>query len=179
MAVARSAAGTVGAVVAMIPAHDEGVTIADAVTQLLRQDRRPDRVIVVADNCSDDTAARARDAGAEVFETRANTAKKAGALNQALAAVLPELDDDDVVLIQDADSALDQGFISTAVRHLECDPRLGAVGGTFRGSDDHTFVGHLQRNEYARYARDVRRLAGRVLVVTGTAAVLRVSTVVS
>ncbi|CAI9408043.1 Poly-beta-1,6-N-acetyl-D-glucosamine synthase [Nocardioides sp. T2.26MG-1] len=108
--------------------------------------------------------------------TRGNTAKKAGALNQALAAVLPQLDDDDVVLLQDADSVLDQGFISAAVRNLEADPRLGAVGGTFRGSDDRTFVGHLQRNEYARYARDVRRLEGRVLVVTGTAAVLRVRT---
>jgi len=38
-------------------------------------------------------------------------------------------------------------------------------------------VGHLQRNEYARYARDVRRLKGKCLVVTGTAAVLRVSTI--
>ena len=43
-----------------------------------------------------------------------NTAKKAGALNQALAAVLPDLDGDDLVLIQDADSALDQGFVAAA-----------------------------------------------------------------
>jgi biofilm PGA synthesis N-glycosyltransferase PgaC len=54
--------------------------------------------------------------------------------------------------------------------------RYGAIGGNFRGGDGAGFVGHLQRNEYARYARDVRRLKGKCLVVTGTAAVLRVKT---
>jgi cellulose synthase/poly-beta-1,6-N-acetylglucosamine synthase-like glycosyltransferase len=163
-------------VVAVIPAHNEGATITGAIDGLLGQDRRPDRVVVVADNCADATARVAREAGAEVIETVGNTAKKAGAINQALAAILPALDDDALVLVQDADSALDQGFVSAAVRHLDEDDRLGAVGGTFRGSQDRTFVGHLQRNEYARYARDVRRLDGRCLVVTGTAAVLRVGT---
>ena len=38
------------------------------------------------------------------------------------------------------------------------------------------FVGTCQRNEYARYARDVRRLKGRALVLTGTATAFRVST---
>jgi cellulose synthase/poly-beta-1,6-N-acetylglucosamine synthase-like glycosyltransferase len=32
----------------------------------------------------------------------------------------------------------------------------------------------LQRNEYARYARDVRRLRGKVLVLTGTASLFQV-----
>jgi cellulose synthase/poly-beta-1,6-N-acetylglucosamine synthase-like glycosyltransferase len=163
-------------VVAMIPAHNEGATITDAIGGLVLQDRRPDRIIVVADNCADHTAQLARQAGAEVIETVGNTAKKAGALNQALAAVLPGLDAEAVVLVQDADSVLDQGFVSAAIHHLERDDRLGAVGGTFRGSADRTFIGHLQRNEYARYARDVRRLNGKCLVVTGTAAVLRVRT---
>jgi cellulose synthase/poly-beta-1,6-N-acetylglucosamine synthase-like glycosyltransferase len=166
----------VGCVVALIPAHNEEATIAGAIAGLLRQSRPPERVVVVADNCTDDTALVALAAGAEVFETVQNTHKKAGGLNQALARLLPELADDDAVLVQDADSALDEGFLETAVTHLEADPLLGAVGGTFRGSDERSLVAHLQRNEYARYARDVRRLAGRCLVVTGTAAVLRVRT---
>ncbi|WP_182526536.1 glycosyltransferase family 2 protein [Nocardioides dongkuii] len=163
-------------VVALIPAHNEAENITDAIQGLRVQDLAPHRIVVVADNCTDDTVRVATEAGAEVLETVGNTDKKAGALNQALAALLPELDDDVAVLVQDADSALDQGFVSAAVRYLSRDPRLGAVGGTFRGRDDRTFVGHLQRNEYARYARDVRRLKGRCLVVTGTAAVLRVPT---
>ena len=48
------------------------------------------------------------------------------------------------------------------------------MGGTFRGGEGGGFVGMLQRNEYARYARDVRRLKGKVLVLTGTAAIFRV-----
>jgi len=52
---------------------------------------------------------------------------------------------------------------------------VAGVGGTFRGGRGGGFVGMLQRNEYARYARDVRRLKGRVLVLTGTAALFRVS----
>ena len=63
-----------------------------------------------------------------------------------------------------------------AARHVLADDRMGAVGGTFRGDEGGGFVGHLQRNEYARYARDVRRLKGKCLVVTGTAAMFRAAT---
>jgi cellulose synthase/poly-beta-1,6-N-acetylglucosamine synthase-like glycosyltransferase len=162
--------------VALLPAHNEAATIADAVAGLRAQTRTPDRIVVVADNCSDDTALLAIVSGAEVFETVGNSAKKAGALNQALAAILPTLDGDDLVLVQDADSRLDGAFLASAVDHLAADATLGAVGGVFRGSAGGGLVGHLQRNEYARYARDVRRLDGQCLVVTGTAAVLRVAT---
>jgi biofilm PGA synthesis N-glycosyltransferase PgaC len=48
---------------------------------------------------------------------------------------------------------------------------LGGVGGTFLGGPGGGLVGMFQRNEYARYARDVRRLQGRALVLTGTASV--------
>jgi biofilm PGA synthesis N-glycosyltransferase PgaC len=162
--------------VALIPAHNEQDTIADAVAGLREQERLPQRVIVVADNCTDNTVEIAGSVGAEVLETQGNTAKKAGALNQALHAVMPELGPDDLVLVQDADSRLDPGFLKSAISHLDKAPKLGAVGGVFRGGPEGGFVGHLQRNEYARYARDVRRLDGQCLVVTGTAAVLRVRT---
>lgn len=55
-----------------------------------------DRIVVVADNCADDTAEIAL-GPAEVFVTVGNTAKKAGALNQALASVSPR--DEDVLLV--------------------------------------------------------------------------------
>ncbi|MDR7380602.1 glycosyltransferase family 2 protein [Promicromonospora iranensis] len=163
-------------VVVLIPAHNESEAIAETVTALSRQSRLPDEVIVVSDNSSDDTVDLAERAGAYVTETVGNKYKKAGALNQVLSVVLPRLQEDDFVLIQDADSVLDPEFIESALSHLAADSRLGAVGGVFRGQDGGGFVGHLQRNEYARYARDVRRLKGRCLVVTGTAAVFRAST---
>lgn len=88
----------------------------------------------------------------------------------------PDAADDDLVLVQDADSTLDPGFLAGAAHHVLRDDRMGAVGGTFRGDAGGGLVGHLQRNEYARYARDVRRLKGRCLVVTGTAAMFRAAT---
>lgn len=166
----------IGRVVVLIPAHNESDGITETVTALSRQTRLPDEILVVSDNSTDSTVELAERAGAHVTETVGNGHKKAGALNQALATVLPRLREDDFVLVQDADSVLDPGFIESALSHLAADDRLGAVGGVFRGQDGGGFVGHLQRNEYARYARDVRRLKGRCLVVTGTAAVFRVST---
>ena len=65
----------------------------------------------MADNCSDATPDIARQLGAEVFETVGNTHKKAGALNQALADLLPELGDNDLVMVMDADTTLDDGFL--------------------------------------------------------------------
>lgn len=173
-----------GVIVALIPAHNEEAQIGTTLTALRQQSRVPDRIVVVADNCRDATAQIARSVhGVDVIETVGNEHKKAGALNQALSMLLPGLDDDDVVLVQDADSQLDRDFIAAGIRELDSKPWLGAVGGTFRASAlpdaapmQARILLHLQDNEYARYARDVRRLAGRCLVVTGTAAMFRVET---
>ena len=54
-------------VVVIIPAHDEALVIADTVASALRASPPP-RVLVIADNCSDDTAEIARAAGAVVAE---------------------------------------------------------------------------------------------------------------
>src|SRR5689334_4096127 len=67
----------------LVPAHNESAQILATLEGLRDQTLPPTRTIVVADNCSDDTVALALAAGAEVFETTGNTAKKAGALNQA------------------------------------------------------------------------------------------------
>src|SRR6476469_4888852 len=56
-------------VVVLIPAHDEEETIARCVETFAQQTypRKRFQVVVVADNCSDDTAAVAARAGAEVL----------------------------------------------------------------------------------------------------------------
>ena len=160
-------------VVVVIPAHDEEHRIGDTLAALSRQSVPAHRVVVVNDNSTDRTADIAEAAGATVLTTEGNTARKAGALNQALRWLLPQLDADDVVLVQDADSALDERFTEHGLRHLRAG--FGAVGGVFRGGPGGGFVGHLQRNEYARYARDVSRMDGKCLVVTGTAAMFPVA----
>ncbi|WP_411374088.1 glycosyltransferase family 2 protein [Arthrobacter sp. MPF02] len=160
----------------IIPAHNEEAAIAATLGSLYKQTLVPDRLIVVADNCTDATEDIAVRAGAEVVRTVGNTDKKAGALNFVLAGLLPASAPEDLILVQDADSQLSSDFIERSVAHLRKDPRLGAVGGVFQGGPGGGLVGHLQRNEYARYVRDVRRLQGKCLVVTGTAALFRVRT---
>ncbi|GAB3778478.1 glycosyltransferase family 2 protein [Nocardioides ungokensis] len=171
-----------GSLIALLPAHNEQATLPAALASLAAQTWRPDRAFVVADNCTDHTAEVALAAGTEVFATVGNTAKKAGALNQALDELLPTLTGDDLVLVMDADSLLDREFLEIARGKLDGSSplherhrrQLGGVGGTFRGGPGGGLLGVFQRNEYARYARDVRRLKGKALVLTGTATVFPV-----
>ena len=74
----------------LVPAHDEALTIGAALSSPHGQTRPPDRVLVIADNCTDDTAEVARRLGADVYSTVANTDKKAGGLNQALKPCCPQ-----------------------------------------------------------------------------------------
>ena len=157
----------------LVPAHDEALTIAATLDSLWRQTRPPDRVVVVADNCTDDTADLARAHGADVFTTIGNTEKKAGALNQALAELLRDITARDVALVMDADSVIVPEFLETAMGRLETDPDLIAVGGVFYGEGGSGLVGQLQRNEYTRYQREISRRKGKVLVLTGTASLFR------
>ena len=168
-------------VIALIPAWNEEETIPLALTSLSRQSRTLDLVIVIADNCTDGTAAVAgATEGAIVVETRDNRHKKAGALNQVLEQVLPAMDAADAILVMDADSVLDPEFVEAALARLgtrtggQHSKLIGGVGGTFSGGRGGGLVGMFQRNEYTRYARDVRRLKGKVLVLTGTASLFRV-----
>jgi hypothetical protein len=83
-------------VTVLVPAHNEEVSLPATLASLREQTRPPERVIVVADNCTDSTVALAEAAGAEVVESVDNTHKKAGALNQVLARLLPTLGDNDL-----------------------------------------------------------------------------------
>ncbi len=186
----RTAAGVRphGRLVALMPAHNEEQMLPQAIESLLLQTHPPDRVVVIADNCTDRTEEIAHSSGVEVFRTVDNVHKKAGGLNQALRVMLPTLEDHDLVLVMDADSLLDRTFLEEARRKLDGrdalgqrDGRhrgqrrpLGGIGGTFAGGPGGGLVGTFQRNEYARYARDVRRLKGKALVLTGTASVFPV-----
>ena len=167
-----------GFVLVVIPAHNEGERIVATLRSLREQTRHADAVIVVADNCSDDTVSLALAEGVTVIETSGNTDRKAGALNQALEALLPKLDPDDVILLMDADTRLNPNFIDRVTRTLWDDHasrELGGVGGVFMGDmNGWSLIQQLQKNEYVRYARKLGRRHGRALVLTGTGSILRV-----
>lgn len=153
----------------VIPAHDEGGTITHTLASLRKQTRLPHHVIVACDNCTDDTEQKAAREGAQTFRTYRNADKKAGALNQALCGLLPTLNAEDLVLVMDADSQLNNRWLEEAERMLRRDPSVGAVCGVFVGEPGHGLAADLQRNEYVRYARTVyRRRQAPVLSGTGT-----------
>lgn len=94
----------------IVPAHNEELQILDAVRNIQSQMHQGDRLIVVADNCSDLTASLARDADAEVVERfDAVNRGKGYALDAGirhLAKAPP-----DVVVVVDADCWLEPGAL--------------------------------------------------------------------
>jgi biofilm PGA synthesis N-glycosyltransferase PgaC len=160
-------------ITALIPAHNEEKLIGATIQSLLDQDRKPDRIIVVADNCTDKTVELAKTFDVEIFESVQNDQKKAGALNQVLSEILPTLGENDTVMIMDADTVLRQGFLSAAAKRFTDDRGLSAVGGLFFGENVPGLLAQIQKNEYTRYSREIDRRRGRVFVLTGTASIFR------
>ena len=98
--------------VVVIPAHDEAALIASTVQSVLASDY-PNAlrdVVVVADNCTDDTGRRARLAGAICHErVDPNHRGKPWALNWIFERL--DLSRYDGVAIVDADTIVDRGFL--------------------------------------------------------------------
>ena len=157
----------------LIPARNEELSLPQTLESLRSQTRPPEKIIVVADNCTDATVDIARRMDCEAFETIDNTDRKGGALNQVLKAILPGMGRGDLILVMDADSQIDNGFLATALEHFQKFPVLDAVGGSFFGEPHGGLLGQLQRNEFTRYSDQINRRRGRVFVLTGTASVFR------
>lgn len=158
-------------VVVMAPAHNEEATIAKTIESLYAQSYQPEMVIVAADNCTDDTIPRALAAGAEVFETEYNEFRKAGALNQVLAKYLGGYDDEDMILIMDADSWLIPDWIKLAVPYVQ---EFGCVSGAYRTNDAKGWLSFFQKVEYAGERHRIARRKGRVHVLSGAASMFKV-----
>ena len=167
-------------VIVVIPSYNEEQSIQRTLRSLREQTRPPDDIVVIADNCTDDTIAIAQKEGVSVWETKANLDGKAGALNQFFAAFLEILDDDDVVLVMDADTTLADQFIeaTTEMLYSQSKKEIAGVGGIFLADDkdDWNLVRQLQSNEYIRYQRRLSRRHGRALVLTGTGTLFRAKT---
>lgn len=161
-------------IISLIPAHNEEEGIVKTVRSQFAQTVQPALVIVMADNCTDDTVRLAREAGAQVVETVGNRAKKAGALNQGLTLVMPHLEDEDYILAQDADGELSDDFIKNALWAYEVKENLGGVSGSIVARTPNNFIERAQAIEYARGTRLMGRQGGKVHVLSGAAAMFPV-----
>ena len=95
-------------VAVLLPAHNESTGILPTLADITVQIRAGDRLLVVADNCTDDTAAVAAAAGAEVVDRNEPERKGKG---YALAWGLRHLgaDPPEIVIIIDADCRVAEG----------------------------------------------------------------------
>jgi poly-beta-1,6-N-acetyl-D-glucosamine synthase len=157
-------------VVALVPAHNEEEQIAATIASIRAQTYRVERIVVIADNCTDRTAEVAAAAGAHVYLTVGNTAKKAGALNQGMQVIGTKFH---YLLQMDADTILDERFVENTVRELEADPGLGGVCARFLTKECRGFLPWLQRMEYQRLDRHTAHKRHKVHCLSGTATMLR------
>ncbi|HEY9653234.1 MAG TPA: glycosyltransferase family 2 protein [Coleofasciculaceae cyanobacterium] len=102
-------------VAVLIPAHNEASGIEATLKTILPQLTDQDRLIVIADNCTDDTAKVVRQAGANAIEREdPNLRGKGYALDYGLRFI--ETDPPDVLVIVDADCYVSQGSIDKIAR---------------------------------------------------------------
>jgi cellulose synthase/poly-beta-1,6-N-acetylglucosamine synthase-like glycosyltransferase len=97
----------------LMPAHNEGAGILPTLRNIQAQLGPNDRILVVADNCTDDTAAIVQAAGVEVI-VRADPARRGKGYALEFGVRQIGLSPPDVVVIMDADCRLDEN----ALRHL-------------------------------------------------------------
>ncbi len=127
-----------------IPAHDEAAGIVTTVRSCLALDYPASlyEVVVIADNCSDQTASLAKEAGARVVERFEPTKKSKGHAMAYLIDKLSqqgELDTLDALVVVDADSTADPLLLERFAQSLErgddwiqCYDTVGNAGQSWR-----------------------------------------------
>jgi poly-beta-1,6-N-acetyl-D-glucosamine synthase len=158
-------------VVVLIPAHNEESSIGPTVQALLAQERMPDRIVVVADNCTDETVEKASALHNQVLvvtRTINNRDKKCGGLNAAWRRYAM---DADIVVCLDADTVLPPNAIGDWVKEFAEDPKLAGSSSKFtmRGT---ALLVRLQRAEFAKWTDSSLR-RGWTSVLAGTACAIR------
>lgn len=99
--------------VVLVPAHNESRVISVNVESLLRQEysRERFRVLVIADNCTDDTEELAVAAGAECWARNAANSTKGHAVQWAIDRLIAEDHPLDAFAVVDADNLVEPTFL--------------------------------------------------------------------
>ena len=100
--------------VIVVPAHDEAAVLGDTLRSLAESLGPKMRVLVVADNCTDSTAALAGSAGVEVVE-RHDPEHRGKGFALAFAADYLRPDPPDIFVVMDADCSTDQASLQALV----------------------------------------------------------------
>jgi cellulose synthase/poly-beta-1,6-N-acetylglucosamine synthase-like glycosyltransferase len=129
----------------LIPAHNEALTLPALLASIKKLVYPTEhlKTLVIADNCSDNTAFTAQNAGSIVFERQTDApSDKTQALHYAaeLLAQMPELSPETMVLVIDADCQLPPNFLLGMAEALAHNPTLQAL-------QSHRFVQNLDASK--------------------------------
>ena len=104
----KSSAAARPSIAVLIPAHDEASVIARTLVSVCSHLREDDRIIVIADNCRDETAVVARSYGVEVRERNEPLHRGKGyAVEYGLRSIASN--PPDVIIMLDADCVIERG----------------------------------------------------------------------
>jgi cellulose synthase/poly-beta-1,6-N-acetylglucosamine synthase-like glycosyltransferase len=136
--------------VVLIPAHDEELLIARTVSSLLAQSypRKLYRIVVIADNCADQTAAAATAAGADTVMVRHDLAArgKGRALRWAMDQILAGAEPPDAIVSIDADTIADPELLCALAERFEAGAE--AVQSDYRAIGDGSAAAALRETAF-------------------------------
>jgi biofilm PGA synthesis N-glycosyltransferase PgaC len=168
-------------VVVVVPAHNEEASIGRTLHALLQQTRRPDRIVVVADNCTDRTVDVVKRFGRKVtlIETVGNRDRKVGALRTAWQQYVAY--GFDYMLGVDADTVLSKNALEDLERELEGSPKVGGIMARYTFDPDLAesrwarLLIRMQRLEFASWTLDMLHRKRNTYVLGGQATLFRVA----
>jgi poly-beta-1,6-N-acetyl-D-glucosamine synthase len=165
-------------VVMLIPAYNEEESIERTLRAACNQDYAPDAIVVMANNCKDDTAEVARSVpGVTVVEMPDEPHKKAGALNKMYHRYR---EDTDFFVCIDADTILPPDSVRLWVLQMEKEPNSAGISARFTmqpqpGAPVYVnFLTRMQKHEFAGWTDKALNRGGHTSVLAGTANCLRV-----
>jgi cellulose synthase/poly-beta-1,6-N-acetylglucosamine synthase-like glycosyltransferase len=158
-------------VVVLVPAHNEATSIAETIRCALDQVRVPDLVVVIANNCTDETAAIAATFPEPVVVLDVTVPRSHGKSRALNLAWREYCQDADIVVCLDADTSLPPHAIGDWAAEFRATPALAGSSSKFtmRGGDVLT---RLQRAEFARWT-DTSLRRGWTSVLAGTGCAIR------
>jgi cellulose synthase/poly-beta-1,6-N-acetylglucosamine synthase-like glycosyltransferase len=154
----------------LIPAHDEAKIIAQTLARLGTILDPSTRAVVVADNCTDDTAAIAREHGFEVLE-RSNPKQRGKGFALAFGRDHLRAEPPECVVVIDADCHSDARSIADLARY-SCATQ-SAVQACYVFDPEHAASPKVQISNFAFWIKNVVRQrgvcrAGGAAILTGT-----------
>jgi cellulose synthase/poly-beta-1,6-N-acetylglucosamine synthase-like glycosyltransferase len=154
----------------LIPAHNEQAGLPDTIRSIYNQTLPPQRIIVVDDGSTDETAAVARFWGVEVIQPPANLGSKAKAQNYGLQFV-----DTDLVLPVDADTTLDPDYIALLRPQFD-DPDVAIAAGCVLSKNSNTIWEKGRTIEYLygfHWNRPIQNAVKAPMVCSGCCSIFR------